>query len=158
MTYAKALPWADDFVCRSGVAGFCGETLINTLQSDMAARDIRVGNRVISRKGALAVRHVVHETHELVQVVRIKANAFGVGLPLQDVVVGADTRIRLSGLGAQARNLPDGTIISARSVVDGTSIVQESQLGGLLVCLTFDDPAMVYASGLPVACQTDARA
>ena len=157
MSYEKAHVWAEDAVCRSGTVGFCDETILNTSGPDRRADQVCPGNKIITRRGLAEVQSVLHVPHEMVAVVRIGADAFGPGFPLQDVVVGADTRLRVSGAVARAMALPDGTVISARMAVNGTSVVQEHRLNTVLVHVRLEDPALVYASGLAVTCQTGAK-
>jgi hypothetical protein len=157
MTYERNPDWVDDVGVPSGFVGFSTETTVNMLGPGCAAAMLIPGMRLISRRGAVVLRSVEHRKAELVQLVRIKADAFGAGLPCEDVVLGADTRLRLSGKAALARALPDPSFISARMAVNGTTITQESAINATLVWLGFDLPNLVFASGLGVACQTGAR-
>jgi hypothetical protein len=86
--------------------------------------------------------------------VRIKADAFGPGLPISDVVIGSDTRIRVAGLSARALNIPDASVVLAMMAVNGETVLHEEMDGQTLVHITLDEPAMLYAAGLAVQCQT----
>jgi len=157
MSYERSPEWAVEEYARSGVVGFAEETVINTLGRDCPAGELKPGMRLVLRRGATVLESLTRWELDLLPLVRIRANAFAPGLPESDVVLGADTRLRVSGKGAAALGLPDPTVVSARMAVNGDTVVQESRLGGMLVLLSFDEPGFLYASGLSVACQTGAR-
>lgn len=154
MSYVMAQSWERDDLPETGTAGFCGNTLLNTLDFDCFAKDVKPGTALLSRRGVVTVLSVSRPTVSVASMVRIKADAFGPGLPISDVVIGSDTRIRVAGLSARALNIPDASVVLAMMAVNGETVLHEEMDGHTLVHISLDEPAMLYAAGLAVQCQT----
>ena len=158
MSYERSPEWADELCARSGIVGFAEETVVNSLGADCQVSELRPGMRLITRRGATMLESLTRWEIDNLELVRVRADAFAPGLPETDVVVGADTRLRISGRCAKDLGLPDPTILPARMAVNGETIVAERRDKGVLVLLSFPEPGLLHASGLSVACQTGARA
>jgi hypothetical protein len=154
MSFVMAHSWEKNSLPETGTTGFCGNTLLNTLDFDCFAKDVKAGATLLSRRGAVSVVSVSKTTVGAASMVRIKADAFGPGLPISDVVIGSDTRIRVAGSSARALNLPDASVVLVMMAVNGETILHEEISGQTLVQITLDEPGMVYAAGLAVQCQT----
>jgi hypothetical protein len=154
MSFVMAHSWGKDNLTEAGTIGFCGNTLLNTLGFDCFAKDLKAGATLLSRRGAVSVVSVSKTAVCAASMVRIKADAFGPGLPISDVVIGSDTRIRVAGSSARALNLPDASVVLAMMAVNGKTVLHEETDGQTLVHVILDEPGMVYAAGLAVQCQT----
>ncbi|MGR3507132.1 MAG: Hint domain-containing protein [Paracoccaceae bacterium] len=154
MSNFMARSWGKDNLSETGTTGFCGNTLLNTLDFDCFAKDVETGAMLLSRRGAVSVVAVSKTTVGPASMVRIKADAFAPGLPISDVVIGSDTRIRVAGSSAKALNLPDASVVLALMAVNGETVLHEEVDAQTLVRITLDEPGMIYAAGLAVQCQT----
>ena len=103
---------------------FASGTLIRTEAGDVAVEDLRVGERVCTAAGGLRpVRWLGHRRVDCrrhpeptkVQPVRVRAHAFGAGLPARDLVLSPEHALLL-----------DGHLVPVHVLVDGISVVQEA--------------------------------
>ncbi len=130
---------------------FASGTRILTLGGEVPVEDIAVGDTVVTvRQGGPTTRKVVwtgqrsidiprHPEPELVRPVRIRAGAFGVGLPERD--------LRLSPHHAV---YADGCLFEVLSLVNGVTILQEQNTRHVTYHhIELDGHDVVLAEGLP---------
>ncbi len=103
---------------------FASGTLIRTEAGDVAVEDLRVGDSVCMASGGLRpVRWLGHRrvdcrrhpAPEKVRPVRVRAHAFGGGLPVRDLVLSPEHALLL-----------DGHLVPVHVLIDGVLVVQEA--------------------------------
>jgi Hint domain len=159
MTYgvknlAVASSLANDAPC------FTTDTHIRTTRGEVAVEDLRIGDRIVTASGALRpVAWIGHRDldgagkalpHDQ-QPVRIRAGAFGAGLPTRDlclspghpVLVGADE----DGAG--------GHLVPIMCLINGTSIAREPVSSVTYWHVELDAHDILLAEGLPAESYLD---
>ena len=135
------------------IAGLLRGTPVLTMQGAIPVEDLAVGDRVVTRAGALRLRAV--ETHEVARarMVRIVDSALGKDRPEADIVIAEGQAILVRDWRARALADADRAMIPAGRMIDGEYIRAEAQRDAVFYALQFDEPAVVYACGLELACE-----
>jgi hypothetical protein len=155
LTVATSLPGNDFiFITHNSntyiVACFATGTSILTAGGPRAVEALCPGDVVITATGRLAaIRWIGHRRTELrrhpsphdVMPVRVRAGAFGPGLPLRDLVLSPDHAV-----------LVEGKLVPVRHLVNGVSIVQETRDAITYWHVELDRHDIVLAEGMP--CET----
>ena len=135
----------DNFI--ADVACFHAGTRIATERGEIPVEDLLPGDRAITADGpVLPVVWVGHRrvdcrSHphpESVRPVRVRAGAFGTGLPHHDLLLSPDHAIYF-----------DDKLIPVRHLINGVSIVQEAAEAVVYYHVELSDHAVVLAEGLP---------
>jgi autotransporter passenger strand-loop-strand repeat protein len=104
---------------------YASGTLILTDHGEVAVEDLHIGDRLVTLSGAarpvrwIGRRHLDlrrHTAPELVQPIRIRADAFADGMPRRDLLVSPDHAVLL-----------DGGLIAARRLANDASIQRDVQ-------------------------------
>ncbi|MDE2333367.1 MAG: Hint domain-containing protein [Rhodospirillales bacterium] len=131
-------------------ACFATGTGITTSRGRVAVEALRVGDLVLTAAGRLApVRWLGHRRTSLsrhphphdVMPVRVRAGAFGNGLPCRDLVLSPDHAV-----------LVDGSLVPVRHLVNGQSITQERREAITYWHVELDRHDVILAESLP--CET----
>ncbi len=135
------------------VQGLLKGTPVLTMQGAVPVEDLAVGDRVVTRAGALRLRAV--EAHEVprARMVRIVDSALGKDRPEADIVIAEGQAILVRDWRARALADADRALIPAGRLIDGEYFRAEAQRDAVFYALHFDEPAMVYACGLELACE-----
>ncbi|MGE7418766.1 Hint domain-containing protein [Methylobacterium tarhaniae] len=139
---------------------FTSGTCVRTLRGEVAVEDLRVGDHAVTASGAL--RPIVWIGHRRLeadgpvlppsqQPVRIRAGAFGPGLPVRDlrlspghpVLVGADA----DGAG--------GHLVPIMCLINGTTIAREPVASATYWHVELDSHDILLAEGLPAESYLD---
>ncbi|MEM7545862.1 MAG: Hint domain-containing protein [Pseudomonadota bacterium] len=144
-----ALP---DFVC------FSAGTMIRTRMGLQAVETLQPGDGVhVAEKPPQPVRWVGHrymmrselQAKPHLCAVRIHANAFGLGVPWQDVVVSPQHRLALQSRSAELQHWTRHFLSAASAMVDGRSITREPpKTGQRYVHLLFDNHELLDTHGI----------
>lgn len=137
----------------AAVAGLLHGTPVLTLQGAVPVEELAVGDRVVTRTGALCIRSV--ETHSVARarMVRIVDSALGKDRPEADILIAEGQAILVRDWRARALADADRALIPAGRMIDGEYIRAEAQRDAVFYALHFDEPAVVYACGLELACE-----
>lgn len=144
-----------------GIADFAGEPVAGLLQGTpvmtmlgaKAVEDLAVGDRVITRHGAMRLRAVEMHALPRARMVRVVDSALGKDRPEADIVIAEGQAILVRDWRARALADADRAMIPAMHLIDGEYIRAEAQRNATIYALRFDEPAVVYACGLELACE-----
>ena len=137
---------------------FAGATMIATPSGGKAARDIRVGDMVVTERGAQPVRWVGRRCVSRAQMaaepryrpVRIHAGALGLGLPLADLWVSRQHRMLVSSPICERMFGHSDVLIAAIKLTALPGIHVDTDLAEIdYVHLLFDAHEVVFAEGAP---------
>jgi hypothetical protein len=129
------------------VACFAAGTTIRTARGDIAVEHLRVGEPVLSAFGGsvpivwLGHRHVdcrAHPRPQDVMPVRVRAGAFGDGLPRRDLCLSPDHAVFV-----------DGVLVPVRYLLNGATIVQETAVSVTYWHVECGQHDVLLAEGLP---------
>jgi len=149
MTLTTATIDRTDAVLANGL--FAGTTVM-TLAGEMPIEYLSVGDRIITRSGARAVRAIHSTILPTAQVVCISASALGIEQPDDDMRVAPGQGIHIRDWRAKALKGVAQAVISAKELADGEYIRMESVVGACLYSLEFDAAEVIYANGVEVTC------
>lgn len=132
---------------------FVRGTRIRTPTGDMAVEELRVGDAVLTVSGT--ARPVIwtgmqrvdcrrHPAPHRVWPVRIRADAFGPGLPRRDLLVSPDHALYLRGV-----------LVPARLLVDGVSVLVEARPAVTYHHIELPTHDVILAEGLPAESYLD---
>jgi hypothetical protein len=107
---------------------YLGGTHILAETGEVLVEDLKIGDMVVTLSGPRPVRWIGsryldltrHPAPGRVQPIRIRAHAFGDGVPHRDLLLSPDHAV-----------LRDGVLVPARLLVNGASIVRETQCGAI---------------------------
>lgn len=135
---------------------FVAGTLIDTPFGPRAVETLRAGDLVLTKdQGAKVVRWVGGreilirdaQSAEMFRPVRVRAGAFGPGLPERDLLVSPMHRLVISNPDVPLLFGESEVLCSAQSLVNGFSILQEQVARVTYVHLLFDSHQVVSSSG-----------
>lgn len=132
--------------------GLVAGTTVLTLSGEMPVEYISVGDRIITRSGARAVKAVRSAVMPSAKLVCISASALGVEQPEEDMRVAPDQGIHIRDWRAKALKGVAQAVIPAKELADGEYIRVETALGVCLYSLEFDGAEVIYANGVEVTC------
>ncbi|AWN47111.1 hypothetical protein DK419_12970 [Methylobacterium terrae] len=139
---------------------FTTGTLIRTARGEVAVEDLRVGDRAVTASGAL--RPIVWIGHRAIaaagpllphdqQPVRIRAGAFGAGLPARDLRLSPGHPVLV---GAEAGN-EGGHLVPVMCLINGTTIAREPVAAVTYWHVELDSHDILLAEGLPAESYLD---
>jgi hypothetical protein len=107
-------------VVDGAIACFGAGTRILTAGGEIAVEALRMGDRVrLARGGSAPVRWLGHR-RVVSQAVRVRAGAFGAGMPMRDLVLSPDHAVFFGGALVPVRHLLNGATV-AREAVDAVT-------------------------------------
>jgi hypothetical protein len=132
---------------------FAAGTRIATERGEVAVEELRIGDAVLTAGGA--ARPIVwigerlvdcrrHPQPALAWPVRVRAGAFGEGLPVRDLLLSPDHSVFV-----------DGVLIPIRYLVNGATIAQESVSGVHYFHVELDRHGILLAERLPAESYLD---
>ncbi|GJE70061.1 Hint domain-containing protein [Methylorubrum podarium] len=139
---------------------FTTGTRIRTDRGEIAVEDLRVGDRAVTVSGALRPitwigrREIVAEAGSLPfhqQPVRIRAGAFGRGLPARDLSLSPGHPVLV---GAEADG-EGGVLVPVMCLINGTTITREPRAGVTYWHVELDAHDILLAEGLPAESYID---
>jgi hypothetical protein len=140
------------------IAGLTSGTVLMTLRGATAVEDLKAGDRLITRSGAVAILNIRSETLPVSRMIRISASAIDVEKPVEDMLVVPDQEILIRDWRAKALRGADQAIVAARKLIDGEYIRAEQVQNLCLYSLEFAAPVVLYAGGVELACSGGASA
>ncbi len=143
---------ASQLAAATDVQGMLAGTRILTLDGSLPVEYLTPGDRVLTRAGARRVRQIEVTVIRNARVVRVSQDALGLGKPQDDVTVTASMGILVRDWRAKALFGASQAVVPAQRLADGTYIRAETLAEGRLYTLVFDEPAVIYAGGLELAC------
>jgi len=131
--------------------GLWAEAIILTGAGERPVRDLRPGDRVITRDAGMVTLRSLSRRDLYTPLVRIRAGSLGHTRPERDVLLPASQPILVRDWRARALFGTDQALISAARLVDG-GFVTHAGMATLHLCeLDFGTPHIVYLDGLEVA-------
>lgn len=137
---------------------FAAGTLIETAAGPRAVEDLGPGDLVVTADNGLKpVRWVgrrrlgpeVLAGFPHLRPVLIRRDAFGPGLPLQDLTVSPQHRIRIADWRTELLFGETEVLVPAKALIDGRGIVEAPDLAVTYCHILFDRHEIVLANGLP---------
>lgn len=134
--------------------GLVEGTTVLTLRGAVAVEDLRAGDRVVTRAGALRLVAAERRVERMARLVRISASALGHARPEEDMWVAAGQPVLVRDWRAKALAGADRALFPAARLCDGEYIRAEVRRDAAIWTLHFETPAVVYAGGLELGCET----
>lgn len=134
------------------VQGMLAGTTVMTLEGALPVDYLEPGDRVLTRSGARRIARVEVTVMRHARMVRIAHDTLGVGKPQDNVTVCAAQGILLRDWRAKALYGAAQAVVPAQRLVDGDYIRAETLDEARIYTLLFEDPAVIYAGGLELAC------
>jgi hypothetical protein len=135
------------------VAGLLQGTPVLTVNGTIPVEHLAIGDRIVTRTGALRLHSVRSHLVARARTVRIVDSALGKDRPEADIVLAEGQPILVRDWRARALADADRAMIPAGRMIDGEYIRAEAQRDAVFYALHFDVPAVVYACGLELACE-----
>lgn len=132
--------------------GLFAGTTVMTLAGEMPVEYLSVGDRVITRSGARAIRAIRSTVLPTTKLVCISASALGIEQPAEDMRVAPDQGIHIRDWRAKALKGVAQAVIPAKDLADGEYIRTETVVGACLYNIEFDGAEVIYANGVEVTC------
>jgi len=136
---------------------FVAGTKIATPLGDVNVENLRVGDLVITKDNGLqAIRWIGHKeitgarlfAYPHLRPILIRKDAFGLGLPSQDLYVSPQHRMLLTGHKVRLMTGYSETLSAAKDLINGTSIIQQqSTVETTYYHILFDQHELVTANG-----------
>jgi hypothetical protein len=127
-------------------------TTILTLDGALPVEHLCEGDRIITRNGARKLVRITAQQCCDVTLVRISADSLGVGKPADDILISPDQPILIRDWRAKALFSAAQAMVPAARLIDGSYIRAEAVADARLYTLHFEEPAVIYAGGLELAC------
>ncbi|NBZ86054.1 Hint domain-containing protein [Stagnihabitans tardus] len=135
------------------LAGVAGGTTILTLDGALPVEFLAPGDRVLTRAGSRRVARVEVTVVRNARMVRIAADALGVGKPAEAVLVSEAQGIFIRDWRAKALYGQAAAVVPAARLCDGEYIRAEVVEEVRLFSLVLDSAEVIYAGGLELACE-----
>lgn len=136
---------------QSDAAGFMAGSVIMTMNGEARVRDVRPGDRIITRDSGMAVLRSVRSRRVTTRAVRIKAGSLGHTRPERDVTLPAGQPMLIRDWRAEAVFGAKQATVAAGRLVDGEFITLRDGVTMTIHELVFDSLHVVYVDGLEVA-------
>ena len=137
----------------TGVQGMLAGTVVMTLEGALPVDYLSPGDRLLTRSGMRRLSRIEISVVRNARLVKITHDSLGVGKPQDDVTVSAAMGILVRDWRAKALFGAAQAVIPAARLADGEYIKAEIVAEARLYTLVFDEPAVIYASGLELACE-----
>lgn len=134
--------------------GIVEGTPIMTLRGAVAVESLRAGDRVVTRAGALRVVAVERRVERMARLVKVSASALGHDRPEDDMWIAANQPVLVRDWRARALANADRAMIPAIRLCDGEYIRADVRRDAAIWTLHFEAPAVVFAGGLELGCET----
>jgi hypothetical protein len=135
------------------VQGMLAGTTVLTLEGALPVDYLEPGDRVLTRSGARRIARVEVTVMRHARMVHIAHDTLGVGKPQDTVTVCATQGILLRDWRAKALYGATQAVVPAQRLVDGDYIRTETLDEARIYTLLFEEPAVIYAGGLELACE-----
>lgn len=132
-----------------------GDTLVATIDGPKAARDLTVGDLVLTLDhGYRPIRWTHRRSGSTTETIRIAAGAYGCD---RDTFVGPDQYILVQDDIARGLFDESEVLVQARDLVDGKAVIAETDAGIDRVQVLFDEHQIIFADGVRVGSLHAAR-
>lgn len=135
-------------------AGLSANTIVLTMNGERAVRDLKPGDRIITRDAGMAILKDIRSSTKTCPTVRIKAGSLGHNRPPDDIMLPAGTQILVRDWRAKALFGQTQALVPAHKLHDGEYVTVLGAATLSVYELTFERPHIIYAGGLEVSCQT----
>lgn len=137
-------------------SGLRADSIIMTMNGEMAVCDLSPGDRVITRDSGMAHVRSVISRKVTTRAVRIRAGSLGHTRPDCDVTIPAGQPVLVRDWRARAIFNARQAMVPAHRLIDGEFITDAGEVEMTLYHLAFDAPHILYVDGLELA--SDAQA
>ena len=127
-------------------------TSVLTLDGELPVEFLQPGDRVLTRAGMRRLKQVEVSVVQNARVVCIAHGTLGVDRPAEDVMVSAAQQILVRDWRAKAMFGTNSAMIPAAKLADGEYIRGLTVAEARFFTLSFDEDAVIYASGLELSC------
>lgn len=127
-------------------------TSVLTLEGELPVEFLQPGDRVLTRAGMRRLKQVEVSVVQNARVVCIAHGTLGVDRPAEDVMVSAAQQILVRDWRAKAMFGTNSAMIPAAKLADGEYIRGLTVAEARFFTLSFDEDAVIYASGLELSC------
>lgn len=146
-----------DSVTLTGLQAVLSGSLIATQRGEIAAENLRPGDRVVSRdRGLVPLRWIGRITVDTRQArdtapMRIPRHALGRNLPVRDLYVAPDQKIWLKGAAFRDLFASHEVLIPAAALAGWSGVTQAAYLTeATYLLLLFDQPEIIIVDGLQI--------
>ena len=140
----------------SSAMGLLANSIILTLSGETRVKDLRAGDRIITRDSGTAVLRGLRKTRVRAQAVRIKAGSLGHTRPERDVTLPAGQPVLIRDWRAKALFGRERALVAAHRLADGEFVTLHDAARMTLYTLEFDAAHVLYVDGLELGSH-DAR-
>lgn len=133
---------------KTDAAGLPAGSIILTLAGEVRIKDLRAGDRVITRDSGTAILRGLRKTRVAGRAVRIKAGSLGHTRPERDVTLPAGQTILVRDWRAQALFGARCALVPVHRLADGEFVTLHDDTTMTLYTLEFDQSHVLYADGL----------
>jgi len=137
------------------MSGMVAGTDVMTADGALSVEHLFAGDRVVTRSGLRVLRAVAVSFVPRAAMVQIAGDALGIGRPDRSVQVAAGQGVLIRDWRARALFGTAQAVIPAARLVDGQFILAMTQTDVRLFSLRFDEPAVIHAGGLELACPSE---
>ncbi|MEQ6202771.1 Hint domain-containing protein [Sulfitobacter sp. HNIBRBA2951] len=138
--------------------GLLQGTTVLTLDGEMPAEYLSVGDKIITRDSGIARVEHIQRTTRMVRTIALAAGSLGHTRPERDVLLAGDQMCLIRDWRAQAMFSADRALVAARTLVDGEFIRDLGMQEQTLIQIFCDGPHVLYADGLEISTADGARA
>jgi hypothetical protein len=138
--------------------GLLQGTLILTLEGEMPAESLSIGDKVITRDSGTARVEYIQRTTRMVHTIAVAAGSLGDTRPKRDAILAADQMCLIRDWRAQAMFNADRALVAARTLVDGEFIRDLGMQERTLIQIFCDGPHILYSEGLEISTADGAHA
>ena len=131
--------------------GLMGRALIMTLNGEKPVRELKPGDRIITRDTGTAILKDIRKRRISGFAVRIKANSLGHNRPERDATLPAGQPVLVRDWRAQALFGAKQVLVPAARLIDGEFVTLQKDATMTVYDLEFDSPHVLYVDGLELA-------
>jgi Hint domain len=138
--------------------GVLAGTQVRTTEGVLPVEFLEPGDRIITRDGALRLMSVTSSWHTAATLIRVCASSLGYDRPEVDLLVAPGQHIVIRDWRAKVLYGGDVASVAASRLVDGEYVRTERLPIARIVTLQFEQPQVIFAEGLELACDAIAPA
>ena len=135
-----------------GAGGLVMGTRVMTIDGDLPVEHLCIGDRILTRAGVRALTSISVRVERDMAMVRVGASTLGHDRPADDALLPAAQMILVRDWRAKALYGAPQALVPAARLADGNLIRLQIVPEARVFTLGFGADAVIYASGLEVAC------